>query len=62
MIEDDDGPKSPTNILSLADIAAMSIDELEERIVLLENEIVQLRQDIKNKQASKLSADSVFNK
>ena len=62
MIEDDDGPKSPANILSQADIEAMSIDELEERIVLLEAEIARLHMDIKNKKASKLSADSVFNK
>ncbi len=62
MIEDDDGPKSPANMLSQTDIEAMSIDELEERIVLLEAEIARLRLDIENKKASKASAENVFNK
>jgi len=62
MIEDDDGPKSPANMLSKTDIEAMSIDELEERITLLEAEIARLRLDIENKKASKASAENVFNK
>lgn len=62
MIEDDDGPKSPANVLSQADIEVMSIDELEDRIGVLEAEIERLRGDIKNKKTSKTSAEDFFKK
>jgi len=41
-------------------IETMSVDELEERIGLLEGEIVRLRQAIEARQRTKQAADSIF--
>jgi uncharacterized small protein (DUF1192 family) len=62
MIDDDDAPKSLAGVLSQAEMAAMSIDELEERIISLEAEIERLRLDIINKKAASASADDFFKK
>ena len=60
MIDDDEAPKSPAQVLSQADIEVMSIDELADRITLLEAEIERLRLDIENKKASMTSAEDFF--
>ena len=57
---DEDGPKKPKahEVGMLLD--TMSVDELEERIGLLEGEISRLRAAIEAKQKSKSAAASVF--
>jgi len=57
---DDDLPKKPkAHELGML-LDAMSIDELNERIGLLEGEIARLRAAIEAKQKSKNAAASVF--
>ena len=60
MFDDDDKPKKPKahDIGMLLD--AMSIEELTDRIRLLEDEIARLRAAIESKQKSKSAAASVF--
>lgn len=41
-------------------IDAMSVDELNERIAILEAEIVRLREAIAARQKTKAAADSIF--
>ena len=42
------------------DISMLSVDELEKRIVLLEQEIGRIRDDIATKRMSKEAAESIF--
>ena len=57
---DDDLPKKPNAHELGMLLDAMSIDELNERIGLLEGEIARLRAAIEAKQKSKNAAASVF--
>lgn len=43
-----------------SDLTAVSVDELDERIVLLETEIERLRAEKAKKQASKAAASAFF--
>jgi uncharacterized small protein (DUF1192 family) len=57
---DDDRPKKkPVHEVGMA-LEAMSLSELGERIVLLENEIARLKTAIDAKSASLSAAESVF--
>lgn len=57
---DDDLPKKPKlhEVGMLLD--TMSVEELRDRIALLEAEIVRLKAAIEHKQKSKSAADSLF--
>jgi len=46
--------------MSKEDLSTLSIDELEERIAILEGEIVRVKADIKAKGASRLAAENAF--
>ena len=57
---DDDEVKKPKGHEVGMVLDAMSVDELTDRIALLEGEIVRLRAAIESKQKSKSAADSIF--
>lgn len=57
---DDDAPRqSRTHTVGML-IDTMSVDELEERIGLLEAEIVRLREAVAARRQTKSAAESVF--
>lgn len=60
MFDDDDKVNKPRTHEVGMPIDAMSVDELEERIGLLEGEIVRLRQAIDARRRTKDEADSLF--
>ena len=61
MFEDDEPrAKKASEIVIGADLALISVDELEERITLLESEIARLREEIAEKQSSKAAAENFF--
>ncbi|MEM8688560.1 MAG: DUF1192 domain-containing protein [Pseudomonadota bacterium] len=60
MFDDDDRPKPLSDIVIGADLATISIEELEKRITILEAEISRLREEIVSKQATKASAENFF--
>ena len=51
--------KKPVHEVGMV-LDTLSVDELEERILLLESEIVRLKQAIVHKKSSRSAADSVF--
>ena len=57
---DDEAPKKPKTHEVGMPIETMSVDELNERIGLLEAEIVRLREAIAARQKTKAAADSLF--
>ena len=59
MMEDDRPLRKTSHEVGMP-IDTMSIDELEERIGLLEREIERLRQAIEARRKTKNAADSVF--
>ena len=59
MFDDDDLPKNNTKA-KVRDLEVMSIDELEDYIVKMEEEIDRVRAEIKKKKAHKDSASSFF--
>jgi uncharacterized small protein (DUF1192 family) len=58
--EDDDRPKKKIAHEIGADLSLISVEELKERIALLQEEIARLEADIGKKQASKSAADAFF--
>lgn len=60
MFEDLAPPKKPEPHVIGQDLAALSIEELTERIELLRAEIVRLEQAIAAKDASRRAADGFF--
>lgn len=60
MFDDDDAPKRLKTHEVGMPIDTMSVDELEERIGLLEAEIGRLRDAIAARQRTRSAADSVF--
>lgn len=52
-------PKPETHMIG-QDLAALSIDELQERVEMLSREIDRLEEARQQKQASKSAADSFF--
>jgi uncharacterized small protein (DUF1192 family) len=60
VFEGDDQVKKPKAHVVGMPIDAMSVDELEERIGLLDGEIARLREAIEARRRTKDQADSVF--
>ena len=59
-LEDDDRPKKKIAHEIGADLSLISVEELRERIALLQEEIARLEADMTKKQASKSAADAFF--
>ena len=57
---DDDRPKKPVGHELGSDLQLLSADDLQGRIVLLEEEIVRLRAEIQRKSAGRAAAESFF--
>ncbi len=60
MSDEDFGVKGPREIIAGEDLCLLSIEDLEERITLLEQEISRIRIDIAAKKLSKEAAESIF--
>jgi len=58
-IEDESGKKPTAHEVGMV-LDSLSIDELEGRIEVLEQEIIRLRGAIKNKTETKTAAEAVF--
>lgn len=62
MFEDEEPEaKKASKLVVGVDLSTISVAELNERITLLEAEIVRVRSEIDKKQSSKASAESFFN-
>ena len=61
-IEDDDRPKKKIAHEIGQDLALLSVEELNERIALLNDEIARLQTALANKRASRSVADQFFKK
>ena len=59
-LSDDDRPKKPTAHEVGCDLSMMSVDELKERIALLQGEIARLETEIINKSAGRKAAEDLF--
>jgi uncharacterized small protein (DUF1192 family) len=59
MFDDEDAPKKRTHEVGMP-IDTMSVDELEERIAMLQGEIERLRQAIAARKMTKDQANSLF--
>ena len=59
-IEDDDKPRKKITHEIGQDLSLLSVEELTERIALMNSEIDRLQQAVTNKRASKDAADSFF--
>jgi len=57
---DDDKPKRPASHDVGSDLSALSIEDLEQRITLLQDEIARLETEKRKKAADRLAADSLF--
>ncbi|MEA2903227.1 MAG: hypothetical protein QOI12_614 [Alphaproteobacteria bacterium] len=60
--DDDDRPKKKITHEIGQELALLSVKELEERIVLLKEEIARLQASIAKKQSSRNVADTFFKK
>jgi uncharacterized small protein (DUF1192 family) len=58
--DDDDRPKKKITHDIGQDLSLLSVTELNERIVLMREEIARLEADIAKKQASRSAADQFF--
>jgi uncharacterized small protein (DUF1192 family) len=58
--DDEDRPKKKIAHEIGADLSLVSVEELKERIQLLQDEVARLEADIARKQASKSAADAFF--
>jgi uncharacterized small protein (DUF1192 family) len=58
---DEEAPRKPKAAIVIGDVLdTVSVDELESRIVALEEEIRRVMTEIDKKRASKMAADSFF--
>ena len=60
MFDDEDRKKPARELVIGEDLATISVDELEERITLLEAEISRIKAEIVSKQATRASAENFF--
>lgn len=60
MRDDDDRPRPRPSHTIGQDLSLLSVEEIDERISLLEDEITRLKTDRTKKQASKSAADAFF--
>jgi len=58
--EDDDRPKKPTVHEIGQDLSLLSVEELSERIALLDREAARLKTALDSKRASRSAADQFF--
>ena len=58
--EDDDKPRRKTSHDIGQDLSALSVDDLNERIVLLTNELERLKVEAAKKRASRDTANNFF--
>jgi uncharacterized small protein (DUF1192 family) len=61
-IDEDDRPKKKLTHEIGQDLTLLSVDELGERVALLQEEIARLEANMATKQASKSAADQFFKK
>ncbi|UPT98860.1 DUF1192 domain-containing protein [Bradyrhizobium barranii subsp. apii] len=61
-IEDDDKPRKKVSDEIGQDLSLLSVEELTERVVLLNTEIARLEEAATKKRASRDAADSFFKK
>jgi len=61
-IEDDDKPRKKVSHEIGQDLSLLSVEELTERVVLLNTEIARLEEAATKKRASRNAADSFFKK
>jgi uncharacterized small protein (DUF1192 family) len=59
-IEDDDRPKKKVSHEIGQDLSLLSVEELAERIALMQSEIERLQQAMTKKRASKDAANGIF--
>jgi uncharacterized small protein (DUF1192 family) len=59
---DDDKPVKKTSHEIGADLSAISVDELNKRVVLLRQEIARIEAEIRTKSSSRNVAESLFKK
>lgn len=59
-MDEDDTPRKPSAHEVGMILDALSVQELEERLVLLEKEIERLKEEIARKTSSRSAADSAF--
>jgi uncharacterized small protein (DUF1192 family) len=59
-IEDDDKPRKKITHEIGQDLSLLSVEELTERVALMNSEIARLQQAVTKKRASKDAADSFF--
>ena len=59
-MDPEDLPRTKANMVIGENLDAISITELEQRIVSLDSEILRIRAEIAKKQASKAAAASFF--
>ncbi len=62
VFNDDDQPKKKVEHEIGQDLSLISVAELNERIVLLRDEIARIEADIAKKQSSRATADQFFKK
>ena len=60
MFDDEDDKPKQKDIEIGEDVALLSVEELTERIALLEVEIIRLKEAIESKQSSRSAAEDVF--
>jgi uncharacterized small protein (DUF1192 family) len=61
-MDDDDRPKKKIVHEIGQELALLSVKELQERIVILKEEVARLEADISRKQSSRSAADQFFKK
>ncbi len=61
-IEDDDRPRKKVSHEIGQDLSLLSVEELTERVALLQSEIARLEEAATKKRASRNAADSFFKK
>jgi uncharacterized small protein (DUF1192 family) len=59
-IDEDDRPKKKVVHEIGQELTLLSVEELAQRVQLLQHEIARLEADMKNKQASRSAADQFF--
>ncbi|GGE38806.1 hypothetical protein GCM10007276_15150 [Agaricicola taiwanensis] len=63
MFADDNEPRVPQDAIRIGqDLSLLSVDELHQRIRILEGEIERIRKDIDAKSGHKLQAEAVFSR
>jgi uncharacterized small protein (DUF1192 family) len=57
---DDDAPKKKVEHMIGCDLSMISVDEIDQRITLLQNEIIRLQTERQSKQAGRKAAENLF--